>query len=328
MAEAKETKQVVKKEAKPKATAVKAAAKPKVKAPEVAEIVETPVEAVTETPKATEEPKIAKAGKRSAKAIKEVEEVKAKEERKAHASDEPQAKKGAAPKTRSKLERRSKGYRKAAEAIEAGKTYDLKEACELATKTSPVKFDASVEIHIRLGVDPRQADQNIRETVVLPSGTGKELRVAVFAPTDLHDKAKQAGADVIGEADFLEQLKKEVINFDVLIATPDVMAQLSRFAKLLGPKGLMPNPKSGTVTKDVAKAVKQAKAGRVELRVDSQGIVHCRIGKVSFGTDKLLANAEAVMSTLKSARPSAIKGNYLETITVTTAMGPGIPVAV
>ncbi len=290
------------------------------------EAVETPVETPEEAPEETSEQKVAKAGKRSAKAVKEVEEVKAKEARKSEDPD-AQPKKGPAPKTRTKLERRSKGYRKVNELIEADKLYDLKSACELATKTSPVKFDAAVELHMRLGVDPKQADQNIRETVVLPEGTGKTLRVAVFAGADLHDAATKAGADIVGEADFLEQLKKEVIDFDVLIATPEVMAQLGRYAKLLGPKGLMPNPKSGTVTKDVAKAVKEAKAGRIELRVDSQGIVHCRIGKVSFGGEKLLSNAEAVVAAVKAAKPSSIKGTYIESVALTTSMGPSIRVA-
>jgi ribosomal protein L1 len=298
---------------------------PKELVAEVTETVET-VEVSTE-PKAT-----AKAGKRSEKAIKEVEEKVAKEERKAKAKEE-QAEADAKPKqiakpARSRLERRSKGYRKAAESIEKGKEYGLKEALGLAAKTSSVKFDASIELHVRLGVDPRQADQNIRQNVVLPGGTGKTVRVAVFADVDDVAKAKKAGADVAGSDEFLQQLDKGVIDFDILVATPAMMPKLGKYARVLGPKGLMPNPKSGTVAADVAKAVTEAKAGKVEYRVDSTGIVHLGIGKVSFDADKLLANARAVLDSIKAAKPASVKGTYVKSVFITSSMGPSIPVAV
>lgn len=271
------------------------------------------------------EEKVAKAGKRSAKAIADAEAKQAKEERKA-ANAEAEAAEADKPKqiakpTRSRLERRSKGYRKAAEQIEAGTVYSLKDALELATKTSSVKFDASVELHINLGVDPRQADQNIRANLVLPQGTGKKVRVAVFA-----DDAVE-GADLSGVEAISAELEKGAINFDILIATPANMAKLGKYARLLGPRGLMPNPKSGTVTTDVAKAVAEAKAGRVEYRVDSTGIVHLAVGKVSFGGAKLLENAQAVMSSIRAAKPASVKGTYLKAVHVTTTMGPSITVS-
>lgn len=273
----------------------------------------------------TTEAKVAKAGKRSAKAIAEAEEKEAKEERKA-ARAEAEAAEAEKPKqpvtpTRSRLERRGKNYRKSAEAVEKGKVYTLKEGLELATKTSSVKFDASVELHVNLGVDPRQADQNIRTNLVLPQGTGKTVRVAVFADENTE------GADLAGVEEITKELEKGQINFDTLIATPANMAKLGKYARLLGPRGLMPNPKSGTVTTDVAKAVAEAKAGRVEFRVDSTGIVHLSIGKVSFGGTKLLENANAVMSSIRAAKPASVKGNYVKAIHVTTTMGPSITVS-
>jgi len=273
--------------------------------------------------------KVAKAGKRSAKAIKETEEKVAKKERKSTATDEDEGTekpKAAQKPARSRLERRSKKYREAAKLIEKDKEYSLKDALELIIKTSPVKFDASVELHINLGVDPRQADQNIRDTVVLPAGTGKTIRIAVFAETDDAEKAKKAGADIAGNEDFLAQLEKGVIDFDVLIATPAQMAKLGKYARVLGPKGLMPNPKSGTVTPDVAKAVSEAKAGRVEYRVDSTGIVHMSIGKISFGADKLGMNANAVIASIRAAKPASLKGNYIKAAHLTSSMGPSIKV--
>ncbi len=275
-----------------------------------------------------EEVVTAKAGKRSAKAIKEAEEAAAKEARKAETAttEAPAAK--PQPKTRSKLERRGKNYRKANEAVEAGKQYSLDEATKLVAKTSPVKFDASVELHVRLNVDPRQADQNIRQTVVLPNGTGKTVRVAVFAEPDQHADAKKAGADIVAGDEFLQQLDKEELNFDVLIATPSLMAKLGKYARVLGPKGLMPNPKSGTVTKTVGKAVEEAKAGRVEYRVDSTGIIHLSIGKVSFEPAKLLENAEAVMGSIRAAKPASVKGNYIVSLYLTSSMGPSISLSI
>ena len=279
------------------------------------------------------EKKAAKAGKRSERAQAEVAEKLEKEARKEVGDTAPQSenaeahvKKGKAPVLRPRIERRGKNYRKVAGLVEKGKVYTIKEALELAVQTNPTKFDASVEVHVRLGVDPRQADQNIRATVALPHGSGKTVRVAVFAPEGDHADAKKAGADVVGDEDFLKQLEKEELNFDILVATPQYMPKLGKYARLLGPRGLMPNPKSGTVAADVAKAVTDAKAGRVEYRVDKQAIVHVAIGKVSFGADKLLVNANAFFESLKSQKPSSLKGNYVNTTSISTTMGPGIKV--
>ncbi|MGH9857849.1 MAG: 50S ribosomal protein L1 [Acidobacteriota bacterium] len=224
------------------------------------------------------------------------------------------------------MERSGKNFRKATELIEKGKAYSLVEALDLATKTNPAKFDATVEVHVRLNVDPRQADQNVRDIILMPAGTGKSTRVAVFADADDVEKAKKAGADVAGADEFLQQLDKGSTDFDVLIATPKVMAKLGKYARVLGPKGLMPNPKSGTVTADVAKAVKEAKAGRIEYRVDSTGIIHVGIGKVSFGLEKLSVNAKALLASVKSNKPGSIKGAYVKSLYVTTSMGPSINV--
>ncbi|PKL31622.1 50S ribosomal protein L1 [Candidatus Saccharibacteria bacterium HGW-Saccharibacteria-1] len=277
--------------------------------------------------------KLAKSGKRSEKAIKEVVEKIAKEERKEHGDTTPQSdeaeaavKKGPKPITRSLLERRGKAYRKVAELVDNSKTYSLTDALELATKTNPSKFDASVEIHVKLGVDPRQADQNIRATVSLPNGTGKTIKVAVFAPESEHAAATKAGADVVGDEEFLKQLDKEEINFDILVATPQYMPKLGKYARLLGPRGLMPNPKSGTVAVDVAKAVSEAKAGKVEYRVDKQAIVHLSVGKVSFGTAKLQENANAFFDSLKSQKPTTLKGMYVKSTSIATSQGPSIKV--
>lgn len=283
---------------------------------------------------ASREAVVAKAGKRSEKSLKEAEEKAEKDARK-EAGDttpnDPEAeagkKKGPTPKARTRLERRGKNYRKVAEKLEAGKTYNLDEAIKLAVETNPVKFDASVEVHVRLGVDPRQADQNIRTTVALPHGTGKTVRVAVFAPEDQHAAAKKAGADVVGDEAFLKQLDKGTIDFDTLIATPAYMPKLGKYARVLGPKGLMPNPKSGTVSADVEKAVTEAKTGKVEYRVDKQAIIHLSIGKVSFGAAKLTENADAFMASLQSQKPSSLKGVFIQSVAVSTTMGPGIKVA-
>lgn len=279
------------------------------------------------------EAKVAKAGKRSEKAIKESQEKVAKEERKSKHDTAPQSKddkthvkKGAKPITRSRIERRGKNYRKVAELLDKSKIYSLEEALDLATKTNPSKFDATVEIHVKMGVDPRQADQNIRATVSLPNGTGKTVRVAVFAPDAEHASAKKAGAEVIGDEEFLKQLDKELINFDVLISTPQYMPKLSKYARLLGPRGLMPNPKSGTVATNVSKAVTEAKAGKVEYRVDKQSIIHLGIGKVSFGAEKLKTNAITFLDNLKSQKPASLKGAYVKSISISTTHGPGIKV--
>ncbi|MCR5832800.1 MAG: 50S ribosomal protein L1 [Candidatus Saccharibacteria bacterium] len=224
------------------------------------------------------------------------------------------------------MERRGKKYQDAAKLVEKGKIYGLKDAIDLAIKTNPAKFDASLEAHVRLGVDPRQADQNIRTTIVLPNGNGKTVRVAVFAPLDACKAAKAAGADIAEDEEFLKQLEKGVIDFDVLISTPAYMPKLGKFARLLGPKGLMPNPKAGTVTMDVEKAVKESKAGKVEYRVDKQSIVHIGLGKVSFGTDKLFENANTFFDSLKAQKPASLKGTYVKSVFITTTMGPSISV--
>ncbi len=291
------------------------------------------VEEVAEATEATEtvEPEtFAKSGKKSKKHL---EEVKAEEERQARkderaAADKIAAEKpkGAKPVTRPKLDRRGKKYQEAHKLIEKGKVYSLKDAIELAIKTNPTKFDASVEAHVRLGVDPRQADQNIRTTIVLPNGNGKTVRVAVFAPLDVCKTAKAAGADIAEDEDFLKQLDKGEINFDILISTPAYMPKLGKYARLLGPKGLMPNPKAGTVTMDVEKAVKESKAGKVEYRVDKQSIVHIGLGKVSFGADKLLVNANTFFESLKAQKPASLKGTYVKSVFITTTMGPSIAV--
>lgn len=281
-----------------------------------------------------EEPKkasTAKAGKRSEKGVKEAEERAEKIEHQQHRTEEmAEAEADKKPKqpqrVTSKLDRSAKGYRKSAELIEKGKAYSLKEALDLAVKTSHVKFDATVELHVRLGVDPRQADQNLRDTIVLPAGSGKTVRVAVFADADGVAAAKKAGADIAGSDEFLEQLDKGKIDFDILVATPQMMAKLGKYARVLGPKGLMPNPKSGTVTTDVTKAVTEAKAGRVEYRVDSTGIVHVGAGKVSFGADKLGQNVKAIFASIKGNKPSSLKGSYVQSVFLATTMGPSIKV--
>ena len=297
----------------------------------IAGVVTAETVAETEAPK--EEKKAAKAGKRSEKSLAEAEEKAEKEARKEAGDTTPQSeeaeahtKKGPKPVVRPRLERRGKSYQAVAKNVEAAKVYSLAEAVEVATKTTPSKFDASVEVHVRLGVDPRQADQNIRTTVSLPNGTGKTIRVAVFAPEAEHAAAKKAGADIIGDEEFIKQLDKEEINFDILVATPQYMPKLGKYARLLGPRGLMPNPKSGTVATDVAKAVTEAKAGKVEYRVDKQAIVHLSIGKVSFGAEKLAVNAKAFFDSLQAQKPTSLKGSYVKSTTISTTMGPGIKV--
>lgn len=275
--------------------------------------------------------KIAKAGKRSAKGLAEAEEKQAKIEKQhdagAEDSEESKPKKPVKP-ARSKLERRGKKYREAAKLIEKDKDYALKPAIDLLPKVSTAKFDATTELHIRLNVDPKQADQNIRGTIVLPEGTGKDARVAVFADADKVAAAKKAGADIAGSEEFLQQLDKEKLDFDVLISTPQMMAQLGKYARLLGPKGLMPNPKSGTVTTDIEKAVKEAKAGRVEYRVDEAGIIHVAFGKVSFGSEKLRSNLETLLKNIKSSKPASVKGSYIASAYVTVSMGPSVKIDV
>ncbi len=322
MAEAKKT-AVTKKKAEPKAVKAKKVEK------ELKNGIDKEISnASPETSSQTEEV-TTKAGKHSPKAVKEAEAKEAKEERKQQTKEEaPVTKAKPAQKPpRSKLERKGKKYREAAKQIEDGKDYSLEDALALAVKTSTVKFDATLELHINLNVDPKQADQNVRGTVVLPAGSGKSSRVAVLAEADDAKQALAAGADIAGSDDFLAQLDKEKLDFDVLIASPAMMPKLGKYARLLGPKGLMPNPKSGTVTTDVVKAVKEAKAGRVEYRVDTTGIIHVGIGKVSFGAEKLTENARAILNTLKSNKPASVKGPLIGRAYATTTMGPSIPLS-
>jgi ribosomal protein L1 len=290
---------------------------------------ETPAQTEPEqTESSAEDGGIAKAGKRSAKSLKEVAEKEEKEARKQTKSDETETlkpKKVIKP-TRSKLERRGKLYRKSAELIEKNKKFSLSESVGLAKKTSHVKFDATVELHVNLGVDPRQADQNIRDTLLLPAGSGKKVRIAVL--TDDAKGAEAAGADVSGTENVLALIEKGELSFDVLIATPALMPKLGKYARVLGPRGLMPSPKSGTVTSDVNRAVAEAKAGKVEYRVDSTGIVHLGFGKVSFTEQQLLDNVQAIISSIKSNKPNSIKGIYIKAIYITTSMGPSVEVDV
>ena len=270
---------------------------------------------------------IPKAGKHSAKAIAEAEAEQVRQERiKAGEATQEKPKETKKP-PRSRQERAGKKYREASKLINKETTYSLAEALELAVKTSTTAFDATIELHVNLGVDPKIADQNIRDSVTLPAGTGKSLRIAVFGEGDGVAEAKAAGADIAGEADLLAQLDKEVINFDLLITSPKLMARLGKYAKLLGPKGLMPNPKSGTITTDIPGAIKEAKTGRVEYRVDAAGIVHLGIGKVSFGADKLRQNADTVLASIRAAKPSSLKSVYINSVYITTTMGPSIKVA-
>lgn len=220
-----------------------------------------------------------------------------------------------------------KRYRAAAEQLEKGKVYDSNEAMELIGKIGTAKFDESVELHVKLGVDSRHAEQQVRGVVVLPNGTGKTLKVLVIAKGEKADEALAAGADVVGAEDIIAKIQKDNwFDFDVCITTPEMMGMVGRIARLLGPKGLMPNPKSGTVTQDIAKAVKEAKAGKVEYRLDKTNIIHVAIGKVSFGAQKLGENFAAVMDAIIKAKPSSAKGQYLRSVTLATTMGPGVKV--
>lgn len=222
---------------------------------------------------------------------------------------------------------RGKKYKESAKLIDRAKLYDAKEALDLAVKTAKAKFDETVELHARLGVDSRHADQQVRGAIVLPHGTGRTSKVLVFAKGPKADEALAAGADYVGEMDLCTKIQTENwFDFDVVVATPDMMGVVGRLGKVLGPKGLMPSPKAGTVTMDVEKAVKEIKAGKIEYRVDKNNIVHCPIGKVSFGTDKLSDNFDALMGAIIKAKPATAKGQYLKSVVVTTTMGPGIKV--
>ncbi len=226
------------------------------------------------------------------------------------------------------MPKRGKKYRAAVEQYDRLKPYPLREALELVKKMAYAKFDETVDMALRLNVDPRHADQMVRGTVVLPHGTGKKVRVLVFAKGDKAKEAEEAGADFVGAEDLIEKIQGGWTDFDVAIATPDMMPLVGRLGKILGPRGLMPNPKVGTVTQDVAKAVKEAKAGKIQFRVDKAGNIHAPIGKVSFDVDQLVENAMALIDAIVKARPASVKGQYIKNISVSSTMGPGVRVDV
>ncbi len=222
-----------------------------------------------------------------------------------------------------------KKYNNSVKLIEEGKFYDVAEAVEIAVKTGTAKFDETVEVHVRLGVDSRHADQQVRGAVVLPNGTGKTVRTLVLAKGDKADAAKAAGSDFVGAEEMVAKIQNENwLDFDVVIATPDMMGMVGRLGKVLGPRGLMPTPKAGTVTPDVAKAVTEAKAGKIEYRLDKTNIIHCPIGKVSFGAEKIKENFDALMGAIIKAKPAATKGQYVKSCVLATTMGPGIKLSV
>ncbi|GEK59709.1 MULTISPECIES: 50S ribosomal protein L1 [Marinococcus] len=225
------------------------------------------------------------------------------------------------------MPKRGKKYREAAQLIDQEQQYNAEEAIELAKKTSIVNFDATVEVAFRLGIDPRKNDQQIRGAIVLPNGTGKSQRVLVFAKGEKAQEAEAAGADYVGEEDLVNRVQQGWFDFDAVVATPDMMAQVGKLGRTLGPKGLMPNPKTGTVTMDVTKAVEEIKAGKVEYRVDKSGNIHAPIGKVSFDTASLVENFNTVADALQKAKPAAAKGTYMRGVAVTTSMGPGVKVS-
>jgi len=219
-----------------------------------------------------------------------------------------------------------KNYRDSIKAIDTRKLYELEEATANVLATAKAKFDETIELHVRLGVDPRHADQQVRGTVVLPNGTGKTVKVLVFAKGDKADAALAAGADEVGAEEMIAKIQGGYLDFDVVITSPDMMGQLGRVAKILGPKGLMPSPKSGTVTMDLPKAIKETKAGKVEYRVDKTAIIHCPIGKKSFGAEKLNENFNVLMDAIVKAKPAAAKGIYIKSVALASTMGPGIKV--
>ncbi len=224
------------------------------------------------------------------------------------------------------MAKKSKRFQEVANKIDRQKHYSVEEAVELAKETSIANFDASVEVAFRLGIDTRKNDQQIRGAVVLPNGTGKSQRVLVFAKGDKAAEAEAAGADFVGEGEYVQKIQQGWFDFDVVVATPDMMGEVGKLGRVLGPKGLMPNPKTGTVTMDVTKAVEEIKAGKVEYRAEKAGIVHASIGKVSFDTDKLVENFKALQDVLTKAKPSSAKGTYFKSVAVTTTMGPGVKV--
>ncbi len=221
-----------------------------------------------------------------------------------------------------------KKYADSLKSFDKSKTYDATEAMGLVLANAKAKFDETVELHVRLGIDPRQADQQVRGVLVLPNGTGKTKTVLVVAKGERADAAKAAGADFVGAEEMIQKIQTENwFGFDVMITTPDMMGVVGRIGRILGPKGLMPNPKSGTVTMDVARAVQEVKAGKVEYRLDKTAIIHCPIGKRSFGTEKLMENFNALMDAIVRAKPAAAKGQYVKSVTLTSTMGPGVKVA-
>ncbi|WP_284141002.1 MULTISPECIES: 50S ribosomal protein L1 [unclassified Virgibacillus] len=222
------------------------------------------------------------------------------------------------------MAKRGKKYQEAAKLVDRSKTYDIKEAVELLKQTAKANFDETVEVAYRLGVDPKKADQQIRGAFVLPHGTGKTQRVLVFAKGEKLKEAEAAGADYVGDQDLINKINQGWFDFDVIVATPDMMAEVGKLGRVLGPKGLMPNPKTGTVTFEVEKAVKDIKAGKVEYRVDKQANIHVPIGKISFDNEKLVENFEAITETIVKAKPQASKGTYMRNVAVTSTMGPGI----
>lgn len=226
------------------------------------------------------------------------------------------------------MAKRSKKYQDAAKLLENGKLYSIDEAVDLVKKTSIAKFDETIEMHVRLGVDPKYADQQVRGAVVLPNGTGKSKRVLAFAKGDKAQEATAAGADYVGAEELADKIKGGWLDFDVAVATPDMMGVVGRLGKILGPRGLMPNPKLGTVTPDITKAINEQKAGKVEYRTDKAGNIHCPIGKKSFDDAKLKENYQTLIDTLNKAKPAAAKGQYMKAITLSSTMGPGVPVAV
>ena len=220
---------------------------------------------------------------------------------------------------------RGKKYQNSAKQIDRANLYEAKDAFDIICKTASAKFDETVELHVKLGVDSRHADQQVRGAIVLPHGTGKTARVLVFAKGDKADAAREAGADYVGDMDMVEKIQKENwFEFDVVVASPDMMGVVGRLGKVLGPKGLMPSPKAGTVTPDVAKAVQEVKAGKIEYRLDKTNIIHCPIGKVSFGAEKLTDNFNALMGAIVKAKPAAAKGQYIKSCVTASTMGPGI----
>ncbi|WP_284701573.1 50S ribosomal protein L1 [Cytobacillus spongiae] len=224
------------------------------------------------------------------------------------------------------MAKKGKKYLEAAKLVDNTKVYAIEEAIELAKKTNFAKFDATVEVAFRLGVDPKKADQQIRGAVVLPNGTGKTQRVLVFAKGEKAKEAEAAGADYVGDSEFITKIQQGWFDFDVIVATPDMMGEVGKLGRVLGPKGLMPNPKTGTVTFDVEKAINEIKAGKVEYRVDKAGNIHVPIGKASFENEKLVENFQTIFDTMMKVKPSAAKGTYMKNVSVTTTMGPGVKV--